>query len=136
VIPDPDPTGEDMKPMIVPKPAALFAMLLIALSGASAAAGTASKGQATRTSKHADRGISCVQCHGKAAKKSVVPMQQCLSCHGDTKELAARTAKVKPTNPHENRHFGTEADCNRCHHEHAVSENLCLPCHRFPFQVP
>ena len=127
-----------MKPMTVPKPAAaLLVLLMIALSGGGpAAAETATKGKAARTSKHADRGISCAQCHGKVTKKEAVPMQQCLSCHGDTKELAARTAKVKPTNPHENRHFGTEADCNRCHHEHAASENLCLPCHRFNFKVP
>lgn len=128
-----------MKHQIVPKLAgALLLLLMTALSGGSlAAAGTAAKGQAARTSKHAGKGITCAQCHGKAAKKSVVAMQQCLGCHGDTKELAARTAQVKPTNPHENRHFGTEADCNRCHHEHATSENLCLPCHlRFGFKVP
>jgi len=127
-----------MKRMIVPKPtAALLVLFVIALSGGGfAAAGTASKSKTTRTSKHADKGISCIHCHGKATKKDVVPMEKCLSCHGDTKELAARTAKVKPTNPHENRHFGMEADCNRCHHEHASSGNLCLPCHKFNFQVP
>jgi cytochrome c553 len=125
-----------MKHSIVPKPATvLLALLLVTLSGGLAAAEKASKG--ARTSKHASQGITCAQCHGKSAKKEVVPMQQCLSCHGDTKDLALRTAKVKPTNPHENRHFGTEADCNRCHHEHATSENLCLPCHtRFGFKVP
>jgi len=128
-----------MKHMTVPKlVATLFVLLLAALSGGSlAAAGTAAKGQAARTSKNAGQGITCAQCHGKATKKVAVAMQQCLGCHGDTKELAARTAQVKPTNPHENRHFGTEADCNRCHHEHATSENLCLPCHlRFGFKVP
>ncbi|GLH72785.1 hypothetical protein GETHLI_12870 [Geothrix limicola] len=127
-----------MKQMIVPKQAAaLLVLLLTALPGGSLAAGPVVKGQVARTSKHATQGITCAQCHGKAAKKSVVAMQQCLGCHGDTKELAARTAQVKPTNPHENRHFGTEADCNRCHHEHATSENLCLPCHlRFGFKVP
>ena len=127
-----------MKRTTVPKPAAaLLVLLLTALSGGGlAAAGTAAKGQATRTSKHAGQGITCAQCHGKAPKKSAVAMQQCLGCHGDTKALAARTAQVKPTNPHENRHFGTEADCNRCHHEHMTSENLCLPCHKFNFKVP
>jgi hypothetical protein len=126
-----------MKRLRVPKPATpLLVLLLVTLSGGGlAAAGKASKG--ARTSKHAGQGITCAQCHGKSAKKEVVPMQQCLGCHGDTKDLAVRTAKVKPTNPHENRHFGTEADCNRCHHEHATSENLCLPCHqRFGFKVP
>lgn len=127
-----------MKRMTVPRSvAALLVLLMIILCGGGlAAADTAPKGKAARTSKHADKGITCAQCHGKAAKKEAVSMQQCLSCHGDTKELAARTAKVKPTNPHENRHFGTETDCNRCHHEHMTSENLCLPCHKFHFKVP
>ncbi|MBI1753786.1 MAG: cytochrome c3 family protein [Acidobacteria bacterium] len=131
-----------MKPMTIPKAVAALLVLLMAagLGAAEAAPKTKATAKATagtaRTSKHADKGITCAQCHGRAAKKELVPMQQCLSCHGDTKELAARTAKVKPTNPHENRHFGTEADCNRCHHEHAVSENLCLPCHKFHFKVP
>jgi len=105
------------------------------LAAASLAATTPAR--AARTSKHAGQGITCVQCHGKGAKKGAVPMRQCVGCHGDTKDLAARTAQVKPTNPHQNRHYGTQADCNRCHHEHAVSENFCLPCHtRFTFKVP
>jgi len=127
-----------MNRMTVPRSAvALLVLLALLLCGGDlAAAGTTATGKAVRASKHAGNGVTCVQCHGKAAKKVVVPMQQCLSCHGDTKALAARTAQVKPTNPHENRHFGTEADCNRCHHEHVASENLCLPCHRFAFKVP
>lgn len=126
-----------MTRMTVPKAvAALLALFLAAGAPGLGAAETAPKAKAARTSKHADKGITCVDCHGKAAKKEAVPMRKCLSCHGDTQELAAKTAKVKPTNPHENRHFGTEADCNRCHHEHAVSENLCLPCHKFAFKVP
>ena len=121
-------------PRLALAPLVLLAMLLC--GGDLAAAGATAKGKAARPSKHADNGVTCIQCHGKAAQKVAVPMQKCLSCHGDTKDLAARTAQVKPTNPHENRHFGTEADCNRCHHEHVASENLCLPCHKFPFKVP
>jgi hypothetical protein len=46
-------------------------------------------------------------------------------------------SNAKPRNPHENRHYGTEADCNLCHHQHKKSENFCLPCHqRFDFVVP
>lgn len=115
--------------------AAPLAALLV-LMGAASAAAAAPQGRANRMSKHADKGITCAQCHGKTGKKAVVSKKQCLTCHGETKDLAARTANVKPTNPHENRHLGTEADCNRCHHEHAASENLCLPCHKFNFQVP
>lgn len=118
----------------------LFAWLVLLTSalsgGGSLTAAPVTKGKVARTSKHAGNGVTCAQCHGPSSKKAVVSMEKCLECHGDTKALAARTAKVKPTNPHENRHFGTEADCNRCHHEHVTSENLCLPCHRFHFKVP
>lgn len=96
----------------------------------------AAPAKAPLTSKHAGRDISCAQCHGGGAKKSAVPMRQCVSCH-DPADLATRTAQVKPTNPHQNRHYGTQADCTRCHHEHRASENFCLPCHtRFTFKVP
>jgi RecJ-like exonuclease len=124
--------------MIIPTPVLGWLVLLtVALSGVGlAAAGTAPRAKAVRTSKHAGNGITCAQCHGQSGKKAVVPMEKCLSCHGDTKELAAKTAKVKPLNPHESRHYGTDADCNLCHHEHMKSENLCLPCHKFNFQVP
>lgn len=50
---------------------------------------------------------------------------------------AVKTADIKPTDPHKNRHYNTEADCNLCHHQHGKSENFCLPCHdRFNFHVP
>ena len=64
-------------------------------------------------------------------------MTKCLTCHGDTKAIAQRTANVKPTNPHNSRHYGTEADCNSCHHQHTKSESLCADCHpSFKFKVP
>lgn len=96
----------------------------------------AAPGRAARTSKHAGLGVSCAQCHGRAVKTAPVPFRQCQGCH-DPSDLAARTANVKPTNPHQNRHYGTQTDCTRCHHEHKASENFCLPCHaRFTFKVP
>ena len=128
-----------MKTLTIPKSILgwLVSLAIVASGGGLWAAAPAAKSQEASLSKHAERGVACGQCHGKAPKKDAVSMQKCLGCHGGTKELAARTAKVKPTNPHENRHLGTEADCNRCHHEHAKSENLCLPCHqRFGFKVP
>jgi hypothetical protein len=86
---------------------------------------------------HDSMGITCAQCHGKVKKLGTVSMEKCLSCHGETKQLAEKTANAKPRNPHENRHYGTEADCNLCHHQHKKSENFCLPCHqRFGFVVP
>jgi hypothetical protein len=86
---------------------------------------------------HARAGVACADCHADAKKPQPVPMEKCLSCHGETQKLAAKTANVKPRNPHENRHYGTEAECNLCHHQHKKSENFCLPCHqRFDFVVP
>ncbi len=86
---------------------------------------------------HASQGIDCAQCHENAKTPEPVLMEKCLNCHGETAKLAEKTANVKPHNPHENRHYGTEADCNLCHHLHKKSENFCLPCHsRFAFAVP
>lgn len=85
---------------------------------------------------HAGKNIACADCHGNEGQRSVVAMITCLDCH-DTTELAEATAEGQPTNPHENRHYSTEADCNLCHHQHKKSENFCLPCHnRFDFIVP
>lgn len=96
----------------------------------------AAPAMAPRMSKHAGRGVACAQCHGKGTKREAVPFRQCQGCH-DPADLAARTANVKPTNPHQNRHYGIQTDCTRCHHEHKASENFCLPCHsRFTFKVP
>ena len=85
---------------------------------------------------HASKGVTCADCHGENNQREAVPMIKCLECH-DTKDVAAATADLKPTNPHNNRHYGTETDCNYCHHQHKKSENFCLPCHvRFHFVVP
>jgi hypothetical protein len=85
---------------------------------------------------HALSGVQCSQCHGNTKHYAPVAMNKCLSCHGDTKELAKKTADVKPHNPHESRHYGTEADCNLCHHQHEKSVNHCGECHPFRFVVP
>jgi hypothetical protein len=85
---------------------------------------------------HTLRGIKCVQCHGKMKKPEPVEMSQCVSCHGETAKLAEKTANVKPQNPHQSPHYGTDADCNLCHHQHSKSENFCSQCHSFNFIVP
>jgi RecJ-like exonuclease len=91
---------------------------------------------ATLAESHVQKGIGCPQCHG-TGKTQAVTMDKCQTCHGDGKAVAQRTAKVKPTNPHDSRHFGTEADCNSCHHQHRPSESLCADCHSgFKFKVP
>lgn len=120
----------------------LFAMSLVmffgsVLAGGAYAANTAKVKDGDLGKLHASMGIKCAQCHGNVKKNEAVPMEKCVSCHGPTEKLAAKTANAKPRNPHENRHYGTEADCNLCHHQHKKSENFCLPCHqRFNFVVP
>ncbi len=85
---------------------------------------------------HANAGVKCASCHGKAETREPVTMVKCIKCH-DTKKLADKTKNVKPTNPHNNNHFGTEADCAKCHHVHEKSENYCGSCHlRFDFVTP
>jgi len=114
-------------------------VLCAALVGAarSPVAEAGSKARNALLSKHADHAIGCPGCHGKMKKQPVIQTAKCLECHGDAKALAERTAKVTPRNPHNSRHYGTEADCRLCHREHATSENFCLPCHeRFEFKVP
>ncbi|HSD42833.1 MAG TPA: cytochrome c3 family protein [Burkholderiales bacterium] len=40
-------------------------------------------------------------------------------------------------NPHNSPHYGRDADCNLCHHQHAKSENYCAQYHeKWAFKVP
>lgn len=113
----------------------LFAGEAQAAAAAKAPAPKAAAAQ-TLVKVHTQNGVKCADCHGKAKKPAPVEMDRCVTCH-DTKELAAKTANVQPQNPHENRHYGTELDCNKCHHQHKKSENFCLQCHpTFKFAVP
>lgn len=84
---------------------------------------------------HGLGGITCAKCHGKTKKPSEVEMKQCIMCHSPEK-LVSKTAGVKPTNPHTSPHYGTDLDCNLCHHQHRKSENYCSQCHNFDFSVP
>ncbi len=87
---------------------------------------------------HAAEGYKCVKCHTSGKLEAKIPQETCLSCHGDgdSRKLAASTAKVKPVNPHENRHYGTEADCGLCHRVHEKSVNFCADCHpRYELKV-
>ncbi|QSX34317.1 cytochrome c3 family protein [Shewanella avicenniae] len=94
------------------------------------------KGQNLLDETHFDKGIKCASCHGDAQPRQAVNMLTCTKCH-NTQSLAKKTKDVKPTNPHENRHFGTETDCSNCHHIHQKSDNYCAGCHaRFDFKVP
>jgi len=117
-------------------PKLVFALVLTLVLGG-AFAGSALAAEAVQLDQfHASKGVACVDCHGDQAQREPVPMVKCLECH-DTKEVAAATADLKPTNPHNNRHYSTETNCNYCHHQHRKSENFCTPCHlRFEFVVP
>lgn len=84
---------------------------------------------------HGLSGITCAMCHGKTKKPSEVEMKQCLTCH-NTEKVVSKTAEVKPANPHTSPHYGTDLDCNLCHHQHRKSENYCSQCHKFDFRVP
>lgn len=116
--------------------ASIVLFLSLFVGGAAHAAGPSKFSEEGLGKPHAASGVKCGDCHANVKKPQAVPMEKCLSCHGDTKTLAAKTANVKPVNPHESRHYGTEADCNLCHHQHRKSENFCLDCHnRFDFRV-
>jgi cytochrome c553 len=85
---------------------------------------------------HQLTGVNCAACHGKTRKPAATEMKKCVGCHGSTAKLAEKTAGVKPENPHTSPHYGTDLDCNLCHHQHAKSENYCNQCHKFDFKVP
>lgn len=80
--------------------------------------------------------VHCVKCHGKTKTPEALTMEQCVACHGPTAKLAEKTKDVKPNNPHTSPHYGTDLDCNLCHHQHAKSENYCAQCHKFDFKTP
>jgi hypothetical protein len=84
---------------------------------------------------HLLSGVACAQCHADPNNAQPAGFKTCLQCH-DMDKVAAATKAVKPTNPHTSPHYGKEADCNLCHHQHEKSENYCLQCHKFAFHVP
>lgn len=118
--------------------AAVFAATLsLSMTGAALAQdGNAEDGPLGKI--HKKEGVTCAKCHGTAKKSEPIPLERCVSCHGkgDVKALVAQTAKAQPLNPHQNRHYGNQADCSLCHREHDVSVNFCADCHpRFDLKV-
>ncbi len=85
--------------------------------------------------RHADRGVSCVACHGVKAPKAGAKVDQakCLKCHGSLDKVAERTKGVSP-NPHYNHLVGL--NCLECHRGHAEGVNLCAQCHNLKMNVP
>jgi hypothetical protein len=86
---------------------------------------------------HMLNAVNCLMCHGDTKTPTVTPMKKCLDCHGGTPEdLAVKTQELL-VNPHDPPHGGGMGrDCNLCHHEHRKSENFCIKCHEFDFNVP
>lgn len=85
---------------------------------------------------HLLSGVTCQTCHGDTQTPGPMTTEQCLGCHGPLEELAARTADVRPTNPHSTPHGPTFAQCDLCHLVHKQSENFCAQCHDFNYVVP
>ena len=79
---------------------------------------------------HALEGVSCADCHG-SGDKCAVGTEKCLECHESGEAVAKLTAPKDKVhnNPHDSPHYGTDLDCEMCHHAHAKSENYCSQCH-------
>ena len=113
----------------------LTAVVGIGMGAMAQSAKPAAKAPATLAESHVAKGLKCNSCHD-TKKPQAVSTAKCQTCH-EGKALAKRTAATKPANPHDTRHFGTEADCNLCHHAHVQSENTCAQCHHtFKWKVP
>ena len=85
---------------------------------------------------HKAKGVTCVDCHGNAKKKTFVAAERCLGCHGSPADLVKKTAHVKPENPHDSPHWGPTMECNVCHRQHEKTVNWCNHCHAYGFKVP
>lgn len=86
-------------------------------------------------SLHGEKGVACEACHGPDKANPTEPTTAtCTGCH-DVKALVAKTAGVKPNNPHTSPHYQDQLDCTNCHRGHEESENFCNQCHNFDFKV-
>ena len=85
---------------------------------------------------HKAKGVTCLDCHGAAKKKTFVAAERCLGCHGPAADLVKKTANVKPENPHDSPHWGPQMECNVCHRQHEKTVNWCNHCHAYGFKVP
>jgi Cytochrome c3 len=84
---------------------------------------------------HQTKGLNCAACHADPKNPEPVEADTCMRCHNPEK-VAAATEKMAPANPHNSPHYGKQADCNLCHHQHEKSEDYCAKCHKFNFNVP
>ncbi len=77
---------------------------------------------------HQLSGVSCRECHKNPSEAEPVDQAVCRTCHNDEKALYSAT-REKALNPHFSPHEGKIPDCNKCHHQHKLSENACNNCH-------
>ena len=68
-----------------------------------------------QSSKHAQRGVNCTQCH-TTGKFEPVETKQCQTCHNQD-QLAQKTDRLN---------YISRTDCHR---EHRPSVNDCATCH-------
>ncbi|MGL4220743.1 MAG: fumarate reductase flavoprotein subunit FccA, partial [Shewanella sp.] len=110
--------------------------LAMLISGAMA--GTAYAAPEVLADFHGEMG-GCDSCHvsdkgGVTNDNLTHENAQCVSCHGDLKELAAAAPKDK-VSPHKSHLIG-EIACTSCHKGHEKSVAYCDACHSFGFDMP
>lgn len=88
--------------------------------------------------QHRRQGLACHSCHSDPVNESKASEVQtgCVKCHGDTVEMAGKTAALSyANNPHNSPpHSGGE--CSACHHGHKAFEDACGMCHKFGYKAP
>ncbi len=94
------------------------------------------EGKLSLSHTHILSGVGCAACHENTDPPEDPGTALCLACHGPLETLAAKTADVSPTNPHESPHGPPFAECSLCHLQHEPSENFCSTCHDFNFNLP
>lgn len=116
--------------------APLAVALAVLLPLAALAAAPARNAEGTTARVHADKGVGCADCHGKARRPAPVASERCLACHGPFAALVQRTSSVKPLAPHDSPHWGADIECNVCHRQHERTVNWCAHCHMTEARVP
>ena len=81
-----------------------------------------------QSSKHAQRGVNCTQCH-TTGKFEPVEAKQCQTCHNQD-QLAQKTDRLNYISRMKNPKTGeVKEHLTDCHREHRPSVNDCATCH-------
>ncbi len=82
---------------------------------------------------HVAKKMECKACH-KSEDMKAITQDGCVECHGNQKEMLAKTGdKFGPVNPHFN-HQPKPAACIQCHRGHKAARLTCSKCHDFEIQ--